>query len=268
MGAGRTPAPRITQLMTAKTRMSYRCLVLFALVAGGAGFGHADQPSSTFSDGSAGAAKSRPPFPFAGAPSPGVARGARHTPSVARHAAVYVAEAAEEAEPLALPPRRQPQQDAETIAPPSPGRAVTTAVGSLGIVLVVFFVFVWVTRRATPKGRTTLPEEVVESLGRAPLVGRQQMQLVRVGKKLVLLSVTSGEARPLTEITDPDEVDRLAGLCQQGRPGSVTATFRNVLAQCATEPTEPIAVTSQAALPSAQAGRVLLPRGLRGEGNG
>ncbi len=81
-----------------------------------------------------------------------------------------------------------------------------------------------------------LPAEVIECLGRAPLVGRQQMQLVRLGHKLVLLSVTNTEARPLCEVTDPLEVDRLAGLCEQTRPESATANFRQILAACASEP--------------------------------
>jgi hypothetical protein len=37
----------------------------------------------------------------------------------------------------------------------------------------------------------------------------------------------------LTEITDTDEVTRLAGLCRQAQPGSTTAAFRQVLQQLA-----------------------------------
>jgi hypothetical protein len=62
------------------------------------------------------------------------------------------------------------------------------------------------------------------------------MQLIRLGNKLILLSVTPSGAETLTEITDIDEVNRLAGLCQQGRSGSISATFRQVLSQYADEP--------------------------------
>lgn len=113
---------------------------------------------------------------------------------------------------------------------------MTTAVGSLGLVVAVFLIFVWATRKAAPRSMTPLPPEVVESLGRTPLAGRQQMHLVRVGTKLILLSVTSTETRTLTEITDAAEVDRLAGLCQQNRPGSITATFRQVLSDAGRAP--------------------------------
>jgi flagellar biogenesis protein FliO len=104
------------------------------------------------------------------------------------------------------------------------------------IVLGAFFVLVWLSRKTAPKGLGALPADVVESLGRAPLTSRQQMQLIRVGKKLVLLSVTSTGAETLTEITNSEEVDRLCGLCQQSRSGSISETFRQVLAQSAHEP--------------------------------
>jgi hypothetical protein len=76
-----------------------------------------------------------------------------------------------------------------------------------------------------------LPEEVIESLGRAPLIGRQQMQLIRLGRKLILLNVTPHGAEALAEVTDPAEVDRLTGLCQQQRRGSISDSFRQVLSQ-------------------------------------
>ncbi len=113
----------------------------------------------------------------------------------------------------------------------TPARALATVLSSLAIVLGLFFAVVWFTRRALPAAATSLPSEVVESLGRAPLSGRQQMQLVRVGNKLVLLSVTATGADTLTEITDPQEVDRISGLCQQNQPGSISSTFRQVLSQ-------------------------------------
>jgi flagellar biogenesis protein FliO len=89
-----------------------------------------------------------------------------------------------------------------------------------------------------PKGSRLLPSDVVEVLGRAPLAGRQQMHLVRCGNKLLLVSVTSGGAETLTEITEPEEVDRLAGLCRAAHPQSATATFRHVLQQFGRESEE------------------------------
>ena len=89
----------------------------------------------------------------------------------------------------------------------------------------------YVAKRKIPKSPNGLSSEVIEVLGRVPLVPRQDMQLVRVGNKLLLLCVTATGAETLTEITDSDEVERLTTAAQQGRSGSVTETFRDVLKQ-------------------------------------
>ncbi len=148
--------------------------------------------------------------------------------------------------PMPLPPRSERQRrQMDASSGTSSGRALLTVVSSLAVVLAVFFAFVWITRSAAPKGMAPLAKEVVESLGRAPLLGRQQMQLIRIGNKLVLLSVTPTGADALTEITDPEEVDRLAGLCRQGQAGSITESFRQVLNQATAEP-DPASTTTRA----------------------
>ena len=81
--------------------------------------------------------------------------------------------------------------------------------GSTGLVLGIFLLLVWIVRRKTPQALVRLPGEAFEVLGRAPLSGRQQVQLLRCGNRLLLVSVTPGGAETLTEITDPAEVDRL-----------------------------------------------------------
>lgn len=139
---------------------------------------------------------------------------------------------------------------------------MVTVGSSLAVVLGLFLAVACLLRRAAPKGLAPLPQEVVEVLGRAPLAGRQQMHLLRCGRKLLLVSVTPAGAETLTEITDPAEVDRLAGLCQQARPGSTTEAFRQVLQQFAgrystgsTDQFESDAADRTAALAESNAGR-------------
>jgi flagellar biogenesis protein FliO len=76
-----------------------------------------------------------------------------------------------------------------------------------------------------------LPSDVVEVLGRAALGHHQHVQLVRCGAKLLLLSIAPSGTETLTEITDPDEVSRLVGLCRQSQPGSASLAFRQVFQQ-------------------------------------
>ena len=103
--------------------------------------------------------------------------------------------------------------------------------GSLAAVLGIFFFFVWLLRRASPHGQATLPGEAFEVLGRAPLANHQQAHLLRCGSKLLLVSVSATGAQTLAEITDPEEVDRLASLCRQARSSSPAASFRQVFRQ-------------------------------------
>lgn len=117
--------------------------------------------------------------------------------------------------------------------------SVVTVTSSLAIVLGLFFVTAWLMRRTGSGGLASLPSDVFEVLGRAPLNHRQQVHLLRCGTKLLLVSLTPDSAETLTEIDDPDEVTRLAGLCRANHAGSASAAFRQVLHQFAGQPAEP-----------------------------
>jgi flagellar biogenesis protein FliO len=116
-------------------------------------------------------------------------------------------------------------------AAPSAIPAMTSMILSLVVVLGLFFGLAWLMKRGLPKGARLLSNDVVQVLGRAPLGGRQQMHVVRFGNKLLLLSLSPGGAETLSEIVDPVEVDRLAGLCQQADVHSATTAFRNIFRQ-------------------------------------
>lgn len=144
-------------------------------------------------------------------------------------------DAADAGPTLPLASKRLPAPAGETSPKASGWSNLLSAMGSLTIVLGLFLAVMWFVRRTGPKSMTALPNEVFEVLGRSPLAARQQAQLVRCGNKLLLLSVTAGGAETLTEITDAAEVERLTGLCQQTRPNSATASFRNLFSNFAAE---------------------------------
>jgi flagellar biogenesis protein FliO len=155
-------------------------------------------------------------------------------------AAYVVAAPADTSAAPPAPPRREPPIPFPgPEASPRDGRqsplggvsSLATVGGSLALVVGIFLLVAWMMKRAAPHAATPLPGEVFEVLGRAPLSGRQEVHLLRCGSKLLLVSVTPAGAETLTEITDPPEVDRLAGLCLQAKPGSATETFRRVLEQ-------------------------------------
>jgi flagellar protein FliO/FliZ len=129
------------------------------------------------------------------------------------------------------PPNKSNSQDILKKSNGLPSTA--TIAGSLAIVLGIFLLFAWMIRRVAPQGLTRLPNEAFEVLGRAPLAGRQNVHMLRCGNKLLLVSITPAGTETLTEITDPQEVDRLAGLCRQSSPHSSTAAFRQIFEQLA-----------------------------------
>ncbi|MCA9132209.1 MAG: flagellar biosynthetic protein FliO, partial [Planctomycetales bacterium] len=103
---------------------------------------------------------------------------------------------------------------------------------SLLIVTGLFLGLAWCYRKSLNSAVAGgLPKQVVHVLGRTSLSSRQQMVVLRFGNKLVLVSVIQGEARTLSEITDPLEVDQLVGLCESGQPGSISNSFKSVLLQ-------------------------------------
>ena len=106
-----------------------------------------------------------------------------------------------------------------------PLQSAYTMITGLSIVIGAFLLFTWAIRRggkSTAARRGMLPNDVVDVLGRVPLAARQFAQLLRVGNKLVLVALTPTGPTTLTEVTDPAEVDRLLGLCQQMDAKSTT----------------------------------------------
>lgn len=139
----------------------------------------------------------------------------------------------------AIPSATRSNRTAATRPVPSfnlPLESITTIVSALGVVLGCFLICTWLVRRGTRKSSAALPRDVVSVLGRVPLATRNIAQLLRVGNKLVLVSLTPAGAETLTEVTDPAEVDRLVGLCRQSDPHSTTKAFEHVFQQMSLEP--------------------------------
>lgn len=142
--------------------------------------------------------------------------------------------------PMPLAPRKTnvPRASGPAAAPAASG-AIGTVVGSLAIVLGLFVVLVWCSKRFAPAGSAMLPKEAIELLGRASLTPRQQVQLVRVGNKLLVVAISTTGIETLTEITDAAEVERLAALCRRQQPASASSSFSQILGQLSREPARP-----------------------------
>jgi flagellar biogenesis protein FliO len=117
--------------------------------------------------------------------------------------------------------------------PKSGWAAALSMIFSLAIVLCLFLIIAWLFRKSQPRAMVKLPNDVVQIMGRTSMAPRQQVYVVRFGSKMLLVSHQPGQTQTLGEITDPEEVQRLAGLCEANQPTSITHSFRDVLRQVA-----------------------------------
>ena len=113
----------------------------------------------------------------------------------------------------------------------------------------------------SPTAVRGLPTEVLDVLGRKAVDPRMSIVLVRCGSRLLLLSASAGGLRTLAVITDPVEIDCLAGLCRATeRDQGLVETFRSLLQRPA--PAKTSIESSRTAAESRWPERILPPRPL------
>ncbi len=85
-------------------------------------------------------------------------------------------------------------------------------IGALALVAGLILALRWVLKRTGAV--RSLPRSAggpVELVSRTPVGAKQQLTLVRLGRRLVLLGWAGESVAPLAEVTDPGEVQRLLG---------------------------------------------------------
>jgi flagellar biosynthetic protein FliO len=118
--------------------------------------------------------------------------------------------------PTLARPNSNPQSAAKdaTSTSKSFGPLVTTGF-SLVVVLGLFAGLVWVTRRYGNGSmtQTGVPSDVMKSLGSTAIDARTRVTLLRCGNRIIVMAQTASGVHPLSEITDPAEVQRLTAMC-------------------------------------------------------
>jgi flagellar biosynthetic protein FliP len=136
--------------------------------------------------------------------------------------------------PLPLAAPKQSTGNTAQRSPTTPPTSLTKTVSSWSLIAGVFLVLVWLLRSKLPTATRRLPTTAVELLGRTSIGPRQELQLVRVGNKLLLLGSTAHGLSTLTEIVDPVEVEQLEQACRDGmseRPTAVSHSVRRVISK-------------------------------------
>ncbi len=124
--------------------------------------------------------------------------------------------------------------DDEKLPKPSLSSAITpllSIIGSLLVVIAVFLLLMTLMKKITPQGKRILPSEVFENLGHSFLTQKLQVHLLRVGNKLVLVSVTQDGVSPITEVENPDDVVPIIATCRGGDRSSSSNLFKRTLSE-------------------------------------
>ena len=111
----------------------------------------------------------------------------------------------------------------------APGYNVPRVLGALTLVLGLIFALRWVLRRTGHPGFIPGTTSAVQVLTRSPLSPRQQVLLVRVGRRLLVVADCNGQLNALSEITDADEVAALVGQLRDEKLTSASKSFGNLL---------------------------------------
>ncbi len=100
---------------------------------------------------------------------------------------------------------------------------------ALGIVLVAIFISHQVWKRMGMPGAAGRASGTLQVVSRLNITPKQQIMLVRVGRRLVLIGNSGGQMNSLCEIGDPEEAAALLGQTAVEREGSVSTSFKAVL---------------------------------------
>jgi flagellar biogenesis protein FliO len=96
---------------------------------------------------------------------------------------------------------------------------------ALAAVVALIFLLRWVAKRFFGVTGTSRSTRAVQVLSRSPLSPRQQLVLLRVGRRLLIVADGGGQMNTLSEITDPDEVAALVGQLQDDHGDRGTKSF-------------------------------------------
>ena len=137
----------------------------------------------------------------------------------------------------ALPEQKEKSGEKLTFSPVGAQlMPVLSVMGSLCLVLGAFFLFVLFLKKVGPKHSGNLPGEALENIGRYPLNQKLQLNLIRLGSRLILVAVTpDGGVETITEIENPDEVAEILTQCRKLDPNGSQAQFKAVLDEFAQE---------------------------------
>jgi flagellar biogenesis protein FliO len=117
---------------------------------------------------------------------------------------------------------------AEAPAKPSTAREATRVGAALAAVLGLIFFLRWAARRLYKVPVTGRPSGAVQVLSRTVLSPKQQLVLLQVGKRVLVVADGGAQMSALCQITEPDEVASLVGQLRSEKESAATKAFGSV----------------------------------------
>jgi flagellar protein FliO/FliZ len=129
----------------------------------------------------------------------------------------------------------------QPMAMPSLGVDVTRMLMALAIVIGLIYAARWFVKRFYNGSVMPAGSRVVQVLNRTVLAPKQQILLLQVGKRVVVVGESNGNLTTLAQIEDADEIAQLTGRLQEERAGKSTGfsgMFGRAQSKMAEEPAE------------------------------
>ncbi len=116
---------------------------------------------------------------------------------------------------------------------------------ALGVVLACIFVMRWASgyllgMPAAGSGGA------IQVLSRTTIAPRQQLMLVQVGRRVVLVANCGAQMNPLCEISDPDEIAAVVGQIHSRKSNSAGTAFLSLFAKATATYDQPVGATPAA----------------------
>jgi flagellar biogenesis protein FliO len=125
------------------------------------------------------------------------------------------------------------------------GSWVLNTVTALGVVIGLILIMRMVMNKLTGRSVIGGRSGIVEVLSRTSISPRNQVMLLRLGQRIIVVSEGPTGMRTLANVDDPDEVANLLSTVSSTRPGSITQNFNQLLNRAGTEMDDPAAYVQE-----------------------
>lgn len=139
-----------------------------------------------------------------------------------------------DSEPIHRIPHPEPSPGTSAITE-SHGMESTRVAGALAMVIALILLLRWGGRKLFVSPGAIGSTRAVQVLARSPLSPRQQIILLRIGRRVIVVGDSGSQMNSLSEITDADEVASLIGQLRDEKTESASKMFGKLFNRASNE---------------------------------